>query len=275
MVTLRLFECVGLDSEIGSKVGEEVELVGEHKRVVIQNSHGEKLVGILHETGARELVIICHGFRSSKDRIPMISLAAAFEKEGISAFRFDFAGNGESEGSFQYGNYRREADDLRAVVKHFRGDKRCVGAIIGHSKGGNAVLLYASRYNDIQTVVNIAGRCDLKRGIEGRLGEDFQEKIEQNGFIDVKNRRGKIEYRVTKESFDGPSSNRSSCCMSIHPSKLQDINHSWHDWMSLYRLKMQWNLTNIYQITSYKLLKELIMNTLHIKTNWLLLCWIL
>lgn len=66
----------------------------EQKRVCIQNSYGEKLVGILHETGSKEVVIICHGFRSSKDGIPMVNLAAAFEKEGISAFRFDFAGNG-------------------------------------------------------------------------------------------------------------------------------------------------------------------------------------
>lgn len=41
----------------------------------------------------------------------------------------------ESEGSFQYGNYRREAEDLRAVVEHFQAKQRCVVAIIGHSKG--------------------------------------------------------------------------------------------------------------------------------------------
>ena len=29
-----------------------------------------------------------------QDRIPMVNLAAAFGNEGISAFRFDFAGNG-------------------------------------------------------------------------------------------------------------------------------------------------------------------------------------
>lgn len=52
------------------------------------------------------------------------------------------------------------------------------------------MLLYASRDNDIQIIVNIAGRFNLERGIEGRLGKDFLEKIEQNGFIDVKNRRG-------------------------------------------------------------------------------------
>lgn len=171
------------------------------QKIIIPNNNGEKLVGKLHETGSMELVIICHGFRSSKDRIPMVNLAAAFGNEGISAFRFDFAGNGESEGSFQYGNYRREADELRTVVQYFHGYKRLIAAIIGHSKGGNAVLLYSSRYNDVNTVVNISGRFDLEKGIEGRLGKDFLQRIKQNGFIDVKNRRGKIEYRVTEASL--------------------------------------------------------------------------
>lgn len=193
--------------------------VVENKKVIIENHHGAKLVGILHETGSNELVIICHGFRSTKDRIPMVSLAFAFEKEGISAFRFDFAGNGESEGSFQYGNYRREAEDLRAVVEHFQAKQRCVVAIIGHSKGGNAVLLYASRYNDVQTIVNVAGRFDLKRGIEGRLGKDFLEKIKQYGFIDVRNRRGKLEYRVTEKSLmDRLETDARAACQSIAPS---------------------------------------------------------
>lgn len=41
----------------------------------------------------------------------------------------------ESEGSFEYGNYRREAEDLRAVVHHFNGMNRLVTAVLGHSKG--------------------------------------------------------------------------------------------------------------------------------------------
>ncbi|MED6148123.1 hypothetical protein PIB30_050193 [Stylosanthes scabra] len=65
----------------------------------------------------------------------MVNLAAAIEKDGISAFRFDFAGNGESEGSFQYGNYYREVEDLHAVIQHFREQKFVITAIVGHSKG--------------------------------------------------------------------------------------------------------------------------------------------
>lgn len=38
----------------------------QQRRVVIENNHGEKLSGILHETGSKQLVIVCHGFQSSK-----------------------------------------------------------------------------------------------------------------------------------------------------------------------------------------------------------------
>lgn len=41
----------------------------------------------------------------------------------------------ESEGSFRYGNYYGEADDLHAVIEHFKGANRVTRAILGHSKG--------------------------------------------------------------------------------------------------------------------------------------------
>lgn len=41
----------------------------------------------------------------------------------------------ESEGSFQYGNYHREVEDLRSVIEYFTGVKRTIIAILGHSKG--------------------------------------------------------------------------------------------------------------------------------------------
>ncbi|CAN7005378.1 unnamed protein product [Brassica rapa subsp. trilocularis] len=211
----------------------------QHRRVVIENSHGEKLVGVLQDTGSTETVVICHGFQSSKDRIPMRTIANVFERAKITTFRFDFAGNGwvnevyllffffqqckcmsffrESQGSFQYGNYRREAEDLRSVLQHLRGENRVISAIIGHSKGGNVVLLYAAKYKDVEIVVNISGRFFLERGIEGRLGKDYMKKIKEDGFIDVRNRKGKFEYRVTEESLmDRLATNTHEACLSIH-----------------------------------------------------------
>ncbi|XP_044471718.1 uncharacterized protein LOC123200559 isoform X2 [Mangifera indica] len=199
--------------------------VKQHK-VVIPNKYGEKLVGILHDTGSTEIVVACHGFRSTKEDTTMVNLAVALANEGISAFRFDFAGNGESEGSFSFANYWREADDLRAVIQHFCGANRVISAILGHSKGtllinvtvgGDVVLLYASKYHDIHNVVNISGRCDLKGGIEERLGKDIMERIEKDGFIDVKNNTGSVEYRITKESLmDRLNTNMHEACLQIN-----------------------------------------------------------
>ncbi|XP_011627674.1 mycophenolic acid acyl-glucuronide esterase, mitochondrial isoform X3 [Amborella trichopoda] len=169
--------------------------------VIIPNKYNERLVGLLHEAGSKPIVVLCHGFRSSKDDSTIKAITTALTREGISAFHFDFSGNGESDGSFQYGNYWKEVEDLRSVVEYLSGAQRKIIAIVGHSKGGNAVLLYASKYHDVDTVVNVCGRFDLCQGIVGRLGKDFMEKIKNDIFIDVKDRNGKFEYRVTEESL--------------------------------------------------------------------------
>ncbi|KAH7653867.1 Feruloyl esterase protein [Dioscorea alata] len=186
------------------------------QRISIKNSVGENLVGILHEAGSDDLVILCHGFRSSKESKTIVNLAKALLEERFSVFCFDFAGNGESEGLFQYGNYRREVEDLRAVILYFQTQNRKVCAIAGHSKGGNVVLLYASVYNDIPRVINISGRFNLKRGIEDRLGKDYMRRIKENGFIDVKDKSGAFLYKVTEESLvDRLTTDMLTACHSI------------------------------------------------------------
>jgi len=186
------------------------------ERITLPNKHGEKLVGVLDDTGSRQLVVLCHGFRSSKESDTLVNLAAALVSEGISVFRFDFSGNGESEGQFQYGNYWKEVEDLHTAILYFSGKERKVNTILGHSKGGNVVLLYASKYHDISTVINVSGRYALDKGIEERLGKDFERRINEDGFIDVKNRSGNVEYCVTKESLmDRLQTDMKSAALSI------------------------------------------------------------
>ncbi|XP_006357701.1 uncharacterized protein [Solanum tuberosum] len=186
------------------------------KKITVLNQHNEKLAGVLHDTGSMEIVVLCHGFRSSKDFNTIVNLAVALEKEGISVFRFDFPGNGESEGSFQYGNYCREADDLHSVVEYFNGANCKVTAVLGHSKGGDVVLLYASKYHNVHTVINLSGRYNLEKGIAERLGKDFLEIIKKDSFIDVKNRAGNVDYRVTEESLmDRLNTNMHDACLQI------------------------------------------------------------
>lgn len=58
------------------------------------------------------------------------------------------------------------------------------------------MLLYASKYHDVKAVVNLSGRYDLKAGVEERLGQDYMERIREDGFIDVK-RPGNLSFNQT------------------------------------------------------------------------------
>lgn len=49
----------------------------------------------------------------------------------------------ESEGSFEFGHYWREVDDLHDVVQHLHRENPKVIAIIGHSKGLLFTFLHA------------------------------------------------------------------------------------------------------------------------------------
>ncbi|XP_057447511.1 uncharacterized protein LOC130739274 [Lotus japonicus] len=84
-------------------------------------------------------------------------------------------------------------------------------------RGGDIVLLYASKYNDIDTVINLSGRYDLKAGIQELVGKDYLERIRNVGFIDMKKKRsGSFDFRVTEEILmDRLGTNMHEACLHI------------------------------------------------------------
>lgn len=56
--------------------------------------------------------------------------------------------------------------------------------------GGTVVVLYASLYQDIRTVINVSGRYNMCSGLEDRLGKNYMERAKKDGFIDIKSKKG-------------------------------------------------------------------------------------
>ena len=56
------------------------------------------------------------------------------------------------------------------------------------------VVLYASIYGDVPVVVNLSGRFYLEKGVEERLGKEFMDRINKEGYIYVLNKSGKETY---------------------------------------------------------------------------------
>lgn len=142
-----------------------------------KNNSNEKLVGVLHQPEKPSdnlCVIVCHGFTGNKDKNWIKNACERITKEvGASAFRFDFAGNGESEGEFAQAHYLKEVGDLRSAIDFLEttGFKKFVA--IGHSMGSVVCQVEASQDARVIKIIDVSGTGDTKRFVTERfeLGE--------------------------------------------------------------------------------------------------------
>ena len=124
------------------------------------------------------------------------------EVSGVSAvLRFDFTGCGQSEGVFEFGGYSKQLEDISSAVAAMRSRGYAVHALIGHSMGGNCVLLYASSHHDIPNIVNINGRYQMTRGLP--FGPEQLTALQQHGYFMWKPRGATLDtVRVTQETIN-------------------------------------------------------------------------
>lgn len=125
------------------------------QKIRIPNRDKENIAGILVNPGSETLAIICHGFLLHKDAIFFPELAEALAQKGIASFRFDFAGNNESEGEFGQDSIPKEVGDLNSIINFFSSKFKRIG-LIGHSKGGAVCILVASENKKVNFLVSIA-----------------------------------------------------------------------------------------------------------------------
>ena len=98
------------------------------------------------QTDRCPMVILMHGIFSSKDYVPMPSIAKGLAKAGIASIRFDFNGHGKSEGRMQDMTVEKEIADALAVCEYVKGLPYVSGiGFLGHSQGGVIASMTAGR----------------------------------------------------------------------------------------------------------------------------------
>ena len=152
------------------------------EKIFIENSKGEKLAGVLHKANDnKQVVIICHGHTGNKDRDFINSFCDKLNNKNINSFRFDFSGNGESEGEYINTNSTSELNDLNSVVDYFKNLSYEIG-LIGHSRGGMDVVLYSSKNKEIKFIITIGAPGKLSF-IRRRLSEKQLKDVEEGKII--------------------------------------------------------------------------------------------
>lgn len=103
---------------------------------VIPVEDEEGVASVHHEADSDNWIFFCHGFGSNKEGSYEERCKRAVE-EGFNAVRFDFRGNGESDGEFIDQTLSSKIKDLKSVVEYFEPSNF---ALFGSSFGGKTVI---------------------------------------------------------------------------------------------------------------------------------------
>lgn len=149
-----------------------------------QNSKGDKLCGLLTtpDQPTDVIAVLCHGHSSSKNSNGWVVLEPILVENKIAVFRFDFYGNGESEGKFEDGNVSENVDDtLKAIafVKD-KGYKRII--LVGSSFGGLTSNITASKTNDLAALVLKCPVSDYREVQIQRYGPSGLKEWKEKGY---------------------------------------------------------------------------------------------
>lgn len=157
------------------------------------NANGQKLAANLEiplEGQPIAFAIFAHCFTCNKNLNAVRNISRSLSLNGIAVLRFDFTGLGQSEGEFSETGLSHNVEDILASVNFLITNYKAPTLLIGHSFGGTAVLMAASKIASIKAVVTINAPFD-----PGHVKHLFENKIEE-----IK-KEGKAKVNIGGRSF--------------------------------------------------------------------------
>ena len=136
--------------------------------------HGHRIAGVMStpDRPTTRLAVLCHGFLSGKNSTTNKTLTRLLNQQGLANLRFDFFGQGESDGPFEELTTSLAVHQAHAALDLVaaRGYGRI--GLVGSSFGGLVAILTAAQRRDIAClalkcpVVDFAEELRLTFGLE-------------------------------------------------------------------------------------------------------------
>jgi len=172
----------------------------EERRIGFFNSRELELRGVLN-TGAsdqkRPWVVISHGMLSDKFSRKHTMLAETLQVRGFNVFRFDFSGQGESQGRPEMITFSDEVDDLQCAMD------TCIrfGArsfvLCGSSMGSAVSAIVGAQRSDVAALALMATLPDSNLIWKG-LSEKERVAWRENGYIS--HAGGRVNYAFVEDA---------------------------------------------------------------------------
>jgi uncharacterized protein len=130
--------------------------------VSFKNHINENLSGTLHQPKNDDVktsgfgFILGHCFTCSRHTRILIDLSNTMADLGFCVLRFDFSGNGQSDGRFEDSTYTKQIDEMIAAVDFMKKNEADQILVGGHSMGGMVSLFTAAQQNNAVGVISLA-----------------------------------------------------------------------------------------------------------------------
>lgn len=131
------------------------------QQIQFPNHWGETLAGTFHvpTEDSRRGIILGHCFTCSRHTRILRDLSLALVEEGFKVLRFDFSGNGQSEGSFSESVYSKQISDMKVAASSLTVEGVSWFGLAGHSMGAMVALLAAAEMDNVRAVCTVASKA--------------------------------------------------------------------------------------------------------------------
>ncbi|WP_028890286.1 bifunctional alpha/beta hydrolase/OsmC family protein [Tenacibaculum ovolyticum] len=170
----------------------------------ITNKKGHKLQAYLELPANQKpqyFAIFAHCFTCSSTLGAVKNISKTLTKHGFGVLRFDFTGLGRSEGDFSESHFSANVDDLIAVNNHLTEHYKAPSLLIGHSLGGAAVIVAASKIKNIKAVATVGAPANVSH-VKHLFSHGIEEvKLKGNIEVNIGGRPFKINEEFVTD-FD-------------------------------------------------------------------------
>ncbi|MEW6259009.1 MAG: alpha/beta hydrolase [Thermodesulfobacteriota bacterium] len=165
------------------------------EQITFPNHAGEALAATFHrpDTPNGKGVVLGHCFTCSRHTGILREISSRLENRGFYVLRFDFSGNGQSQGLFAESSLSKHIREMRIAVDWLRdkGADQWIG-LVGHSMGGAIAVLSMPRIPEVGAVAAIGSRL---MGFDPLkfLGPQQIEELKASGKITFSSRNRTLE----------------------------------------------------------------------------------
>lgn len=171
------------------------------EKLTFKGTNGHNLVAEFDTPDNKEQKIIAlyaPCFTCTKNLRAIKYIAKSLNKKGISLFRFDFPGLGESEGDFSKSNFTSNLENIRFAYNYLKDNYEAPKLLIGHSLGGAAMMRLTMEFPEIVATAVIAAP-----DTPAHLAEKLEKTMfDANLYGSAKRTIGGMEYELSKQFFD-------------------------------------------------------------------------